>query len=121
MYVYCSCIFTIHKLNTYPSLNIDFKNPLQKINTNQEFGFRLLFEMPPTGGVVPSYKFHAIYLMRNSLLSYIFSISFIVMIGFYTLEVLRNILYFKLKYFTFFWSYIEIMIITVTADLFQLE
>lgn len=76
--------------------------------------------MPPSGGVLPSHKFHTLYFLKRPTMVFIAKVCFAIMIVFFILEVIRDIVFFKLKYFKKFWSYIEISIIIVNIIHYRL-
>lgn len=79
---------------------------------------KLVFEFPSTGGVITTAEFHSLRLIRFleafdwfilacEILVYIF-------IVYYIVEEVREIIYFRLAYFTKFWTYIDWTIIMVS-------
>ncbi|KAJ8912075.1 hypothetical protein NQ315_000581 [Exocentrus adspersus] len=92
---------------------VDFTTFNPNINI---FGIcKLVLEFPSSGGVLPSVEFRSVYLKQlgtaqdwflmiceNSI--YVFATIFL-------MRSLREIVYFKLKYFKLFWSYINLVII----------
>lgn len=80
--------------------------------------FRLVFEFPPTGGVITSHHFHTIKLLRYLTVfdHVILGLEFVhlAFIIFYILEEIREILYLKWSYLKLFWSYVDITIIVVS-------
>lgn len=80
--------------------------------------YRLMFEFPPTGGVIPTAYFYTLKLLRYAtrfdyvilaceILHFCFAI-------FYCAEEIREIMFDKWRYFKRFWSYIDQAIIWVT-------
>lgn len=78
---------------------------------------KLTFEFPPTGGIIPTSRFHTLKLIRyvNQFDYFIFICEciFFVLILYYTAEEIREIIYLKGNYFKHFWNYIDIIILSV--------
>ncbi|XP_045462540.1 polycystic kidney disease 2-like 2 protein [Harmonia axyridis] len=87
-------------------------------NTNLNiFGVcKIIFELPPTGGVLPSHKFDCVKLIVTydswNYFVFICESIFYIFIFIYMLQSLRELIYFKWRYFVRFWSYIDC---TITA------
>lgn len=82
---------------------------------------KLLFEFPTIGGVIPKAYIQSIRLIRlhDTYDYFILSceILFYCFVVFYVLEVIRELIYFGLRYFTQFWSYMDLIIIMVSRHL----
>ncbi|KAL3275221.1 hypothetical protein HHI36_019990 [Cryptolaemus montrouzieri] len=93
-------------------------------NTNLNiFGnCKIMFELPPTGGVLPSYKFDSVKLVNNfnewGYLAFICETIFYIYIFIYLLQSIRELIYFKWKYFLRFWSYIDCSISALAISTF---
>lgn len=86
--------------------------------------FRLIFEFPPTGGVIPSSNFYTLKLIRYATALDMFVLGceliFIGFILYYTIEEVQEIKYYRMKSFTRWWNYIDFSILLVNY-LFQLS
>uniref|UniRef100_A0A1B6CMV5 Uncharacterized protein n=1 Tax=Clastoptera arizonana TaxID=38151 RepID=A0A1B6CMV5_9HEMI len=78
---------------------------------------KIIFEVLPTGGVLPSFDFS-----NQKLISYVdawdfvilvFEILFVVYFIFYTIEEFYEITYFKWHYLTKFWNWIDLIILVL--------
>lgn len=83
--------------------------------------FRIVFEFPATGGVIPSS-----YIQTLKFIRYVNTWDFVVLamefllygfILFYTAEEIREVVYFRWRYFTFFWNYIDLAILIVKLSI----
>lgn len=75
--------------------------------------------MPPTGGVIPSFRAHPIRLFafRNQGWSdLIFVMIFIMFFVYFTIEELYEMLYFKWEFITSFWNYLDVAVVTVSIS-----
>ncbi|XP_044258880.1 polycystin-2-like [Tribolium madens] len=92
---------------------IDFS--IYNANLNLFCVCKLIFEFPPTGGILPSHSFHAVHLIHyvNSwdYVTFVFECTVYAIAGFFLAEEIREIIYFKLRYFLQFWTYIDVIII----------
>lgn len=79
---------------------------------------RLVFEFPPTGGVITSYSIRPLKLLRYlSLLDYIIlglEIVFVLYIIFYTIEEILEMICFTWEYFCSVWNLVDLSIILVS-------
>uniref|UniRef100_A0A1B6E4N0 Polycystin cation channel PKD1/PKD2 domain-containing protein n=1 Tax=Clastoptera arizonana TaxID=38151 RepID=A0A1B6E4N0_9HEMI len=82
---------------------------------------KIIFEVLPTGGVLPSFDFS-----NQKLISYVdawdfvilvFEILFVVYFIFYTIEEFYEITYFKWHYLTKFWNWIDLIILVASVDI----
>lgn len=81
---------------------------------------KLLFEFPTIGGVIPNAYIQSTRLIRlhHSYDYFILfcEILFYCFILLYILEEIREIIYFRLRYFRQFWSYVDMIIIMVSPE-----
>ncbi|XP_044747835.1 polycystic kidney disease 2-like 2 protein [Coccinella septempunctata] len=85
---------------------------------------KIIFELPPTGGVLPSHKFDCVKLIVTydqwGYFIFICESVFYIFIFIYLLQSLRELVYFKWRYFVRFWSYIDCVITALALVTFIL-
>ncbi|KAG8223192.1 hypothetical protein J437_LFUL000358 [Ladona fulva] len=86
-------------------------------NVNLFCIIKLVMEFPPTGGVVPSWSFQIVDLIRYSTSFDYFVLScevlFVLLVVFYTAEEIYEMVILKRKYLYILWSYVDLIILTV--------
>ncbi|XP_047108772.1 polycystin-2-like [Schistocerca piceifrons] len=86
-------------------------------NINLFCVIKLLFELPPTGGVLSSHDFTTMKLIRYvEPLDYAvmgFEFLFIFFVLFFTMEEVIEMMFFKLQYLFHFWNYIDLVILLI--------
>ncbi|KAF2897002.1 hypothetical protein ILUMI_09174 [Ignelater luminosus] len=86
-------------------------------NLNLFCVIKIVFEFPPTGGVLPSYSFQTVKLIRYVTSSDYFILACeLLVLGFviyYTVEEIREIFYFRWTYMTQFWNYIDLILLVL--------
>ncbi|RZC41347.1 polycystic kidney disease 2-like 1 protein [Asbolus verrucosus] len=96
---------------------VDFS--LYNANLNLFCICKLIFEFPPTGGIIPSHMFLAV-----QLLPWVDSWDYVTFGGecvvyaiviFFVVEEIREVIYFKFRYWLQFWTYIDLTIISMAA------
>ncbi|XP_049947169.1 polycystic kidney disease 2-like 1 protein [Schistocerca serialis cubense] len=87
-------------------------------NINLFCVIKLLFEFPPTGGVLSSHDFTTMKLIRYvEPLDYAvmgFEFLFIFFVLFFTMEEVIEMMFFKLQYLFHFWNYIDLVILLLS-------
>ncbi|XP_049771104.1 polycystin-2-like [Schistocerca cancellata] len=87
-------------------------------NINLFCVIKLLFEFPPTGGVLSSQDFTTMKLIRYvEPLDYAvmgFEFLFIFFVLFFTMEEVIEMMFFKLQYLFHFWNYIDLVILLLS-------
>ncbi|RZC40117.1 PKD channel and/or Ion trans domain containing protein [Asbolus verrucosus] len=83
---------------------------------------RLIFEFPPTGGIVPNHQLQALKLLKFfdewDYVTFSFECAVYAIAGFFLIEEIRELMYFKLRFFLNFWTYVDLTIILMaTANL----
>ncbi|XP_049803716.1 polycystin-2-like [Schistocerca nitens] len=90
-------------------------------NINLFCVIKLLFEFPPTGGVLSSHDFTSMKLIRYvEPLDYAamgFEFLFLFFVLFFTMEEVIEMMFFKLQYLFHFWNYIDLVILLCAKDL----
>lgn len=87
-------------------------------NTNI-FGIcKLLFEFPTVGGVIPKADIQSIRLLRlhdsYDYFLWVCEILFYSFIVFYIIRGIRQLIYFRMRYFMQFWTYMDLVVISVS-------
>ncbi|XP_046991289.1 polycystin-2-like [Schistocerca americana] len=89
-------------------------------NINLFCVIKLLFEFPPTGGVLSSHDFTTMKLIRYvEPLDYAvmgFEFLFIFFVLFFTMEEVIEMMFFKLQYLFHFWNYIDLVILLLKSS-----
>nr|XP_022904665.1 polycystin-2-like isoform X1 [Onthophagus taurus]XP_022904666.1 polycystin-2-like isoform X2 [Onthophagus taurus] len=86
----------------------------------------IVFEIPPTGGVVPTSNFFTWRMPRYTTATDFFvlacEIIFILLIVFYTIEEIREIIFLRKRFFYEFWNYVDVLLIasSITFVVFQI-
>lgn len=79
---------------------------------------KIVFEFPPTGGVLPSASFRPAYLMRyqtdKRLSLFVFEGTFLVLLVYYTIEAIEELVFFRTRYFKKFWNYIDLAFVLMS-------
>lgn len=120
IYLWYECIYSIYIRDTsLPSqwlLSNDESYKIQII-----FVQRLVFELPASGGVVPSSSFRAVhlyqYVVTDKISTLVAMIFFILFLIYYTLEEIFELLYFRKRYFVTFWNLVDFFIVVVSINL----
>ncbi|KAJ3665483.1 hypothetical protein Zmor_000976 [Zophobas morio] len=80
---------------------------------------KLVMEFPPTGGIIPSHSFQAVHLLRYTnywdYVTFAFEVTVYLIASYFLMEEIREIMYFKLRYFLQFWTYIDVTIIFMAS------
>lgn len=103
---------------------IDFT--LYNVNINLFSVCQIMFELPPTGGIIPSYLFSTVKLIRyNNRFDHGVMACEIVFLGlciYYTIELILEIFYFKLSFFKTVNNWIDVFILALSwASIFLLR
>ncbi|KAJ8972185.1 hypothetical protein NQ314_000315 [Rhamnusium bicolor] len=92
-----------------------------KTSFGPKIGTPLILEFPTSGGVIPSSTFNSVRLIQfdEPYAWFILVCEYVmyVFVLFYLAEELREIMYFKLLYFTKFWTYVDWTIIICAMDI----
>ncbi|XP_054276446.1 uncharacterized protein LOC128995452 [Macrosteles quadrilineatus] len=84
------------------------------VNINLFFTLTLLLELPPTGGVLPSYIIYTHKFISRDLGDMLLMILFLIFVIFmlwYTVEEIYEIIYFKWRYFESIWNILDLVIV----------
>lgn len=76
-------------------------------------------ELPPTGGVLPSYKVHVHTFLMRDIWDYVLLVLFVIFVIFvivYTFIEVVEIFYFKWHYFDYFWNVCDFTILAVSVE-----
>ncbi|XP_046393954.1 polycystic kidney disease 2-like 1 protein [Ischnura elegans] len=88
---------------------------LYNSNTNLFCVIKLVLEIPPTGGVIPSWSFHVVKLLYyETIIDKFFlgcEILFVLLVVFYTIEELYEMNVMGRQYLKCFWSYLDLIIL----------
>ncbi|KAK9893003.1 hypothetical protein WA026_023214 [Henosepilachna vigintioctopunctata] len=83
---------------------------------------KIVFELPPTGGVLPSYKFNCVKLISSldqwAHVTFVCETVFYIFIVIYLMQSVREFIYFRFKYWLRFWSYIDCIITGLAISTF---
>ncbi|CAO1427444.1 unnamed protein product [Diamesa hyperborea] len=86
-------------------------------NINKFCNAKIIFEIPPSGGIIVSNHFQVMNLLTfTTIFDYflvVFEIIFFILVIWYSYEEVRDMMKQRKRYFTFFWNWIDLMIVLI--------
>ncbi|KAB0800661.1 hypothetical protein PPYR_06400 [Photinus pyralis] len=86
---------------------------------------KIVFEFPPTGGVLPSVSFRPAYLLRyqtdKRITLFVFEGAYLLLLVYFTIEEIEEIVFFRIRYVKNFWNYVDLTSLLLSYALIPLN